>query len=250
MTSLVAHVSLTLLAYVWIAWDAETAYIFDAFGRSFYWIWHESGKRWRYLLTYGWRLAVLASVILVGILFAWRFFTADPLQIDRAGRILTLTLMLAASLSLMPWIHLAARNRWLLGVRSAARQLTDLVERVTADDEFLHSLNPAPYETQQPWTAWHPSQDQYSSGLFPKEIVPVVYVCREAVRSVLLPIDWQTFLAWSIPKELRPPGSDLPFQGPFESSFRVKSIRNLRGCPGWCLVKTEMRSGVFDFAAT
>jgi hypothetical protein len=50
------------------------------------------------------------------------------------------------------------------------------------------------------------------------------------------------FLAWHIPPELTEVDRDLPFHGPFDTSFCVKSVWKLRGCPGWSVIATEMQS--------
>jgi hypothetical protein len=107
MTLLAAYILLTLFAVVWILRDAETVFIFDVFGKSFYYVWYESGKRWTYLFTYGWRLALLCSIIVVNLFLVYRFLAADPLRLGWPFVLVLSPIMLLGSFAALPWISAA-----------------------------------------------------------------------------------------------------------------------------------------------
>ena len=242
MNLLLVYVVLTLSAYLWIAGDAETASIFDVFGRSFYYVWFESGQRWRHLFAYGWRLLLLAALAIGGGILAWNLFTSNPFQLGPATNGLLLGIMLVLSAGLPPWIYGADRLRWQRKVRYNARQLSTYLERLKTQTKRETMLNPADYETVAPWSAWHPNQEEWRSEHFPRDVVPVVYLRGEALDTAVFELYCQTFLAWNIPAELAAAAAELPFHGPLNTSFRVKSVRPLRGCADWHMIQAEANS--------
>ena len=245
MSLLVAYILLMLLAVLWIAWDFETFFIFDVFGKNFHYVWFDSGQRWTHLFTYGWRLAGLCTLVLLNGVLSYRFYAANPFQLGPSSHFIWFAIMLTASFAAIPWIYMAHRLRWQRQIRWTALQLSDFAKRITTDPEFIQTMQQADYATDEPWTAWHPKQQdrqsdenkQLWSGL-----VPVVYVRNDASRSALFPVDWEMFLAWNASVQLTRIKSDLPIRGPFDSSFRVKSVQQLRGYPNWRLISTEMDS--------
>lgn len=242
MACFLIYALLLLLTLLWIACDRETACVFDVFGKSFYYVWYESGERWRILLTYGWRLAALCSLILLNGILACRVLVENPLQLGSEVHVIVFAAMIAGSVAVFPWIYVAERFRWRRKLRSTARQLSDFAERLVTDSDFAETLRRADYDTKAPWTAWHPNQEQWEAKQFFQGVVPVAYVRNDSIQSVLFPVDWQTFLAWHLPPNVIAPGRDLPFHGALESSFRVKSVTRLRGCPDWNVIATEMQS--------
>ncbi len=245
MSLLVAYVLLILLAMLWIAKDTETIYIFDLFGKNFHYVWFESGQRWTHVFTYGWRLAILCSLtVLTGIL-SYRIYVVNPCGITPALQVIILLGMLTASIAPIPWIYIAHRLRWQRQIRATALRLSEFAERVTAEADPAQMLDRANYDTDEPWAAWHPAQDEWKSddcNSLWGGLVPVVYVRNDSHRSALFPIDWETFLAWNISADCARINNDLPVHGALGSSFRVEFIQRLRGCPNWCLVHTEMHS--------
>jgi hypothetical protein len=245
MSLLIAYTLLMLLALLWIAKDAETIYVFDVFGRNFHYVWFESGQRWTHVFTYGWRLVAICSLVLFNGILAYRIFATDLFAIDPTVRRIVLVAMIVASCAPIPWIYIANHLRWRRHIRSTALRLSDFAKRITADSDLAKMLDRADYNTDEPWTAWHPSQNDWKSGDSNRlwdGLIPVVYVRNDSLRSALFPIDWETFLAWNIPADCARINNDLPVHGALDSSFRVESVQLLRGCLNWCLVRTEMRS--------
>lgn len=250
MILLAIYILLTLAAVIWILLDAETACVFDVYGNSFRYVWFESPHRWAELMTYGWRLAVLCSAVVLGWLLAGRVYTANPFDVGPAIRVGVAAAMLVGSLASLPWIYIAHRIRWHRRIRRTALQLTELAGRITSDAVFLQSLERADYETDAPWTGWHPKEEHWRSEQLWSLLVPMAYLHNESNRSVLFPVDWETFLGWNVPDEITRTDGALPFHGPDGSSFRVKSIRQLRGCPDWVVIDTEMQSELESLVTT
>jgi len=241
MSLLIAYALLTQLAVLWIAKDTETIYVFDVFGKSFRYVWFESGQRWTHVFTYGWRLAALCSFVVLNVVLSYRMYANNPFDLGLAFQLIVFAVLLAASFTPIPWIYVAHQFRWQRQMRSTALRLSDFVESVTADSDVGRTLDRADYETEEPWTAWHPTQERLRSDRLWDGLVPVLYLRKDS-RSALIPIDWATFLAWNIPDDCVRINSDLPVHGALDSSFRVESVQDFGGCPNWWLVRTEMRT--------
>lgn len=245
MGLLVAYIMATLLALIWIAWDAETIYVLDVFGRNLHYVWSESGRRWRYLFTYGWRLGVACSLVLVNGVLSCQFYRDNPFQLGASMHFIALAVMLFGSFAAIPWIYIANGLRCQGRIRRTALQLSDFVERISADPGLAQTMERAEYATEPPWTAWHPTMEDWQSDegrhLW-SNVLPVVYVRTDSVRSALFPVDWEAFLAWNASADLGRINSVLPVHGPGDSSFSVRSVQQLRGCPNWSLVRVEMQS--------
>ena len=237
---LVAYVLFTLLTLSWIAWDAETIYVFDVFGKNLHYVWAESGKRWTYLFSYGWRLAAICALIASNAAFSFLLFTRNATQIGRGLSFVVLGIMLAGSFVAIPWIYVAQRWRWRKRLRRTASQLLGVINRVTASQGFGQLLQPADYRTREPWTAWHPRPDEWTQPCW-SDIVPVAFFENQSIHSAVFCMDWRTFLAWRIPACWTEENRDLPFQGPDGCSFRVRAVRKLGGCPGWSVIRTELQ---------
>ncbi len=242
MSLLFTYTLLMLLAMLWIMKDAETIYIFDVFGKNFCYVWFESGQRWTHIFTYGWRMVVLCLLVLLICLLSYRIYLEDLFEIGPAARLTVFVVLLAASFAPFPWIYLAHRLRWQRQFRATAQRLDDFVNAAIDESERARSLERAEYRTDEPWTAWHPKQDEWKSNRLWDGLVPVVYLRDAPYRSAIFPIDWETFFAWNIAADCVRVNSDLPVHGAFDSSFRVESVQAIRGIPNWWLVRTEMRS--------
>jgi hypothetical protein len=245
MSLLDVYILLTLLALLWIAYDVETIYIFDVFGKNFHYVWFDSGQRWTHLFTYGWRLAVICTFVLLNGVLSYRFYAANPFQLGPSLHVIVAAIMLVASFAAIPWIYVAHRLRWQRRIHWTASQLSEFITRITAAPDLEHTLQRADYDTDAPWTAWHPNQKDWQSDAdrdLWSGLVPVVYVRNAPPRAALFPIDWEMFLAWNVPIEVSEVNKNLPIHGPCDSSFCVESVKQVRGCPNWSLITTEIQS--------
>lgn len=241
MSELIAYALLTLLALIWIASDVHSIGIFDVFGRNIHWVWFESGQRWKFLARYGWRLAVLSSFVVLNIVLSYRIYVANPFDLGTALLLFMFATLVSASFAPIPWVYVAHELRWQHQIRSTAFRLSGFVESVTADTDLGRTWDRSNYETNEPWTAWHPTLERWRADDWWRALVPVLYLNKDS-RSTLIPIEPETFLAWNIPTDSIGINKDLPVCGAHGSSFQVKSVRAIRGCPNWWLVRTNMHT--------
>jgi hypothetical protein len=233
---LVGYFLLSVTGVLWIALDAETAYIFDVFGKNIDFMWRHSGQRWKFTFMYGWRLLALVLLIGVCIYLAWPL--AFAVSNARGTAIIVLVGLALIPFSLLPWIYIANGIRFRRTLRNTARQLTPIVNELAAASDISTILDKADYRLDPPWSAWHPKDvDDWP------QVVPVAYVRTEPTPTVVFPYDWETFLAWNLGDQLSNSGTNLPFNGPGETTFKLRCITPLVGVPEWSLVYAEMEIG-------
>jgi hypothetical protein len=230
---IVGYLILLAAGLLWITLDAETAYIFDVFGKQFDYMWYHSGQRWKFTFMYGWRLLTLVLLIAVCAYLAWLLVSA--ISDWRAAAILLFVTLTVIPLCLLPWIKAASRIRFQRILHNRAKQLTPVAQSLAAAQDISAILDDAQYRTEPDWSSWHPkSIDDWP------EIVPVAYVHSPPAVTILFPVDWDTFLAWKLLGQLPDAGSLLPFNGPFDSTFVLRQVRPLHGEPDWTLVHAEL----------
>ncbi len=231
---LVSYWVLLAAGLLWIALDAETAYIFDVFGKNFDYMWWHSGHRWKITFMYGWRLLAVTLLIAVCAYMAW--LLASAASNGRAGTLLLFGTLSFIPLCLLPWINFANRKRFQLFLRNTAKQLTPVAQYIATNPNVSAMLDDADYRTDPDWSVWHPkSIDDWPA------IVPVAYAHARPAATVLFPVDWENFLAWKLGDQLPTPGSVLPFNGPGDSTFTLLSVSPLRGVPDWSLVHADFQ---------
>jgi hypothetical protein len=149
-------------------------------------------------------------------------------------------IMLIGSLAIIPLPYLAAYVRILRYMYSKAEDLSELVSNVTSDTEFWRHMEPAEYVVSNGWTAWHPRGDDWCTNELWSDIVPVAYFRKGTENSLVIPIDWEHFLAWNIPPVCFVPGQCLPFHGPDTSTFTIKRVSRLIGRQHWSVVRADL----------
>lgn len=231
---LVCYLLLLAAGLLWVAIDAETAYIFDVFGKNFDYMWHGSGQRWKFSLMYGWRLLSVALLIGICAYLSWQLASAASNR--RPAAILLFVTLALVPFCLIPWINTAHRIRFRRTLRNTARQLTPVANQLATAADISEILDDAAYRAESGWSAWHPKNvDDWP------EVVPVVYVHAPPATTVLFTYDWETFLAWRLGAQLPHAGSPMPFNGPGETTFKLRQVSKLSGVPEWSLVQVEMR---------
>jgi hypothetical protein len=218
---------------LWIALDSETVYIFDVFGKSFDYMWRESGRRWKYTLMYGWRLVAVLLFVGTGVSLAWLLVNSIGWN---AATVALFIMMSAATVGLIRWIKIAGRLRYQRMLRNAATALTPVAKRFVEIGDIRSMMDDAGYQSEPNWSAWHPR----SIKEWPA-VVPVAYVHAPPSAAVLFPVDWRHFLAWKLGNQLSLVGSVLPFNGPCGTSFVLRGVWALRDLPDWSIVQAELR---------
>ena len=232
---LVCYALLLAVGALWIALDAETAYIFDVFGKNFDYMWRHSGRRWKFTLMYGWRLLAVASLIGGCAYLAWPL--ASAVANARAAVIPIFVVLALVPFCLLPWINIANGFRFRRTLRDTARQLTPVANQLAVATDISVILDKAAYRVEALWSAWHPKNDDWPN------VVPVVYVHAQPKTTVIFPFDWGYFLAWRLGDQLPPVGAVLPFNGPGTTTFVLRGIGPLRGLPDWSLIHAELDLG-------
>lgn len=75
------------------------------------------------------------------------------------------------------------------------------------------------------------------------DVVPVAYLLPDTMSSIIFPIDFTSFVAWRLPSEFVRSGELLPFEGPSGSTFKLRKVTRVRGCPHWTLLRTDPNFG-------
>ena len=239
MLLLNAYILMSLVALTWIACDSGMIAIFELFQRDQHVVARDMGMYWSWALRHTWRCVVLLLLVASNATLASLLLAQNPFQLDAVGRTAVFGAMLIGSLVMIPWIFVADSLRRQRQFRSKATQLTRLVALVGAEPDLAQHLEPAGYDSDDSWTAWHPRlhnwHEDYWTG-----IVPVLYVRQREYPTIVVPLDWRVFLAWNLPAGIALPGRDLPFHGPGGSSFRVRSAYGLKYRPGWTVINADL----------
>lgn len=229
---LLSYLVLLTFGALWIRFDRQTAYIFDVFGKNFHYVWFESGRRWKDIFIFGWRL--IAVVLLIGgcAYSAWLLAS----RFSRSPGVALFVIMAGIALLLIPWMKFAYQLRFQQGLRRTAVRLTPVAQRLAGAD--LSDVTPAPFWTSPSCSAY------YMKSLkdwrdWPILVVGVAYVgtCSSVV---LFPVHLDILLAWKVTDELPDLGSLPPFHGALESGYVLRKVVPLRGVSGWSLVYTDL----------
>ena len=243
MALLIAYILILLFIAIWIVRDDETDEVF-AVVPNLHFIWFESGDRWRMLYLCGWRLTVLSLLIGGSIALASFFYVVNPFDFIGTTRAATLGFMILSAFAVVSLIPAKRYLRWKRQVLLAVTKLTGFMKRVTTDSDIEQSMERADYATLPPWTAWHPIKSdfktQQAQGLW-DGLVPVVYLRQAPTPLVLVPVNFETFLAWGSITDFTRVGESLPFCGPGGVAFRLISAKKLRNWENWCVVIAEMQ---------
>lgn len=233
---LIGYLLLLAAGMLWIAVDAETAYIFDVFGKNFDYMWRHSGQRWKLTFMYGWRLLALLLLVAICSFLAWLIAGATT-GWQSGAVILFLFIALAVTpCILFPWIDVTSQWRFQRSLRNTARQLTPVVESLAAAEDLTAILDDSQYRTEFPWTAWHPKTTTEWPG-----VAPVAYFCSQPAVTIIFPVDFSTFLAWKLENQLPIPGELLPFYALENGPLLLQGVWPLNGVPDWSLVHAEIQ---------
>lgn len=230
----------TLVALVWVTSDTHAASAFEIFWRNHHTTARQMDKYWEWLFYSLWRCLLLFTLIALSIMTAWRMWAQNPFELGPLVRGFCLVSMLAGSLTMIAWPYLSAHLRFRGHLYSKAAELSELIAIVTSETEVSHELEHAEYNTSDGWTAWHPREEKWHANDYWTGVIPVVYLLKETASSVIVPVDWEHFLAWKLPTGCALPGLRLPVCGPGETAFLVNAVHELRGRPGWSVITTDM----------
>lgn len=228
-----------LAALLWVAVDKYSTGSFEFFSK----IRHECARdmgmypEWlRYTLG---RLALLSLLMAISAFAAVRVFASNPLELNLSGQWLLLSSMLVGTALLLALPFLADRMRFIRMLYTKTTALTNQFSLADWQPEIQNNWDNTGYATSQSWTAWHPRVNELEHDPVWSVLVPVIYLHLGVQPSIVVTFNWEYFLAWKWPGETRI-NAPLPFTGPGNTRFFIKSERQLPGRAGWSIIHAEM----------
>jgi hypothetical protein len=199
-------------------------------------------KAWSVFVSCGWRLALIAGVILLNMSLAYQATISNGVNAGTAVVALWCFAVLLA-IGLVPWTFLMRSARKRRFTNATALILKGTATHLSTVPDLSSELEPAEYTNESGWDAWHPNSQWFQSAEGQKlwsRAVPVVYTSVELPRTVVIPIDFSDFCVWGG----RPTFADLdkllPFGGPGTARFRVRpKVRRLEVADCW-IVRAEL----------
>lgn len=248
MSFLWFYVLVILIALIWAGVDKHAPGTFEFLRRNNRASARQMGMYLEFTRYSLGRLAFLTTLVTLNIAVTFWMFAKNPFGSGQATRWTMLAAMLAGSLGMLALPSLAARFRFLQLLYSKTAQLTGLVAIAKSESDVGNNFDVAAYDTLSGWTAWHPKQQEFQGNTLWSGMIPAIYLRQGIQPVVVIPIDFKYFLAWKFPYEVRP-GEWLPFSGPGQTKFLVKTIHNIPGRRGWSVVRTEMNELDVELAA-
>ena len=238
MQILVLLAIITLTFAIWVWRDEMTERVFDAFGASFIYIWYNSGHRWRFMYMASWRLLMFVAFPIACTCLAYRFWVEDPFRNSYFVNACSFLAIGLTGCTIFPWINFNRRRRYWERNRAGILRLTQFIDRAESGQLNEGELIPADYKTLPPWTAWHPNDESDWRETW-KDFTPVVYINKPESIVILQSDSCNTFLTRTNPSSVASLADQLPFGGPFRTTYvKVKSGR-IRGTDGWWYLRTE-----------
>ena len=237
-----------LIALVWAWTDRDAPEAFNFLRRTARQTARDMGLYQQYARDNLLRLALLTILESVCVVTALAMFVNNPFNLERLSRGGVLTAMFAFSIVLSGLPRLFAFLRFQRFVSSKTAHLADLLRVIKSETELQSHLVDAGYATQGGWTAWHPNQHDFDHNSLWCGLVPVAYLWRGDRPSVVVPVDFRCFLAWSFPADLKA-GEELPFTGPGDTRYFVTRMRKVVGRSGWSIIYADMELDEAELAA-
>ena len=194
---------------------------------------------WEWLVQQLLRATLLISCVIVGVVAATWMQLQNPWDFGWLGRMSLFATMLTCSIALLAMPHLSAYLRLKYFLNYKAAELTELVSKLSTSDGLRQHLEPAEqgaFGGVDGWTAWHPRQEVWNEEPFWAGLTPVVYLHQHAEISLIVPVDFEHFLAWKLPDGSVTPGKFMPIL----PRCTVKAVSCLSGREGWSVVHADM----------
>lgn len=226
-------------AIIWVTLDKYASGTFEIFSKNLHQCARAMGKysEWlRYCLGRG---ALLLTLVVISISATLGTFFTNPMELGVSGQWMLLAAMLAGTALLIALPRITDRLRLMNLIYWATSAVSTQFSLSNWQSAIQETWDIADYETSQNWCAWHPRQEEFDSVTIWRYLVPVIYLKQDEQPSLVVPYMWEYFLAWNWPGEVRVE-EPLPFTGPGDARFLVKSSRQLPRRPGWTVIHAEM----------
>ncbi|TWT51473.1 hypothetical protein Pla22_42510 [Rubripirellula amarantea] len=238
---MLASLALTIIVcYIWIACDPWMQEAFLVYGRAF--CAAIEMKAWGIMFRCGWRLLVVLTVIVSVLGFAADAVLIDPGDITRPLAFAWATLVVFA-VALLPWPFVIAAYRYRREIDGFVDELSPIAVRIAGTTDLDDTFDPAHYENDGDWIAWHPSTSEFNAAdkdSVWRRIAPVFYTSPSHPGSVVFAIDWSSFAVWGNLPPLPPVGCYLSFRGPGSTKFRHLSSRRSKTQANCWVIRADM----------
>ena len=229
----------TLIALAWIAVDDNAVAAFEVFKRRLHSTARDMGIYREWLAPQLMRATLLTSCVSIGVVAATSMRFHNPWDLGWLGRTSLFGIMLGFSITLLAMPHLSTHLRLKQFLNCKATELSQLVPEVSTVDGIRQYLEPAELDTfdgEDGWTAWHPCRETWDKDPFWEGLTPVVYLYQYPAASLIVPVDFEHFLAWRLPAGSVTPGECMPIW----PRFSVRTVSCLPGCEGWSIIRANM----------
>ncbi len=229
----------TLVALSWVVLDNNAVVAFEIFNRELHSTARAMGMYWQWLLQSLLRAMLLISCVVAGLMAAIWMLEQNPWGLGRLGRASLFVGLFTCSIAILALPHLSACFRLRRFLRFKAAELAELVASLSSNEGVRRHLEPAAldrFSGVDGWTAWHPRNERWNEEPFCAGLTPVVYLHQGTETSLIVPVDFEYFLAWKLPDGSVTPGKLMPIRPP----CFVKSVSGLRRREGWSVVRANL----------
>lgn len=228
-----------LVALCWVSWDNNAIAAYEVLKKNLHSTARDMGMYREWLLQSTLRLALLLTLVAMGIVAAFSVLQHNPWSFGVRGKATLFATMLACSLALFAMPHLSAKLRLKSFLYFKATELEELVSIVSSNEGIRKNLEPAEmdaFDGTNGWSAWHPLDERWSEGPIWEGLVPLIYLHQDTETSFIIPVDFEHFLAWKLPEGSVTPGSLMPIR----PNCSVMTVSELRGRKGWSVVQADI----------
>ena len=231
---------LSIFAFAaWIWQDEMTERVYDAFGRSFIYIWYNSGQRWLFMYMAVWRLLLFIAFPIICTWLARICWVDNPFGLSNFVNACCYFAVGLTGCLIFPWIRFNERRRMWSRARAAISNLAELVERLEMDPSIADELEAADYECVSPWKAWHPLIENFRNNTAWSGLTPVLYSNQKDSIAILQMNSMNIFLLRKNPMEIESFGEILPFDGPCQTKYKTVSSGRILRSPGWWYLNAQ-----------
>ena len=233
------YVLVILVALSWVALDNNATSAFEIFNRHLHPTARQMGMYWEWAFGSLARVIFLATLVMLGIVASTWMQQQNPWGFGWIVRNTIFGFMLCSSLALFAMPRLSVHLRLKRFLYFKAAELAELVSIISSEEGVRQHLEPAEldvFDGVDGWTAWHPCEDEWNEDPIWVGLTPVIYLHQNAGPSLIVPVDFEHFLAWQLPAGSVAPGNLMPIC----PHFSVKMVYDLRGRDGWSVVQADM----------
>lgn len=227
--------------YVWIACDPWMQEAFHIYGRAFRVA--VDMKAWDIMWRCGWRLCIVIATICASLWLAFDAIVLDGNDTTSATKVTWGVLAALAAMMVPSRFAIVAIQRR-REIDALVNELFGAAQRIVTTGDMEGTFDPAGYDNDEDWIAWQPASAEFDAAddaSIWRRIVPVFYTSPTHRDVVVIPIDWGAFVVWGALPSIPKIGEHLPFGGPGQAKFRLRSIRQSNGGHNRCmLLSTEL----------